>query len=123
METNLCGDPETGEPVKDLMSLYDRYSGPLFGVLLHLTADRKKAELLLQQSFHQGVLHWSSYNATSGRCFSWLLRITLSLAGTSLGLSKAEILGRLRPLLDCVGKLDLPRGTRKNLENDSVDDR
>lgn len=59
--------------------LYDHYSGALFGVIYKIIADQSLAEDILQEAFVKIWNNFSSYDASKGRLFTWMLNITRNL--------------------------------------------
>ena len=59
--------------------LYDNYCGALNGVILRLIDDTTLAEDILQEAFVKIWNNFSSYDATKGRLFTWMVNITRNL--------------------------------------------
>jgi len=59
--------------------LYDHYSGALNAVIFKLINDQQLAEDLLQEAFIKIWNNFSSYDASKGRLFTWMLNITRNL--------------------------------------------
>jgi RNA polymerase sigma factor (sigma-70 family) len=59
--------------------LYDNYAGALNGVITKLVEDRELAEDILQEVFVKIWNNFSSYDATKGRLFTWMINITRNL--------------------------------------------
>lgn len=60
--------------------LYDAYGGALFGVVLRIVHSRELAEQVLQDTFVKVWRNISSYDASKGRLFTWLLNIARNTA-------------------------------------------
>ncbi len=60
--------------------LYDAYGGALFGVVLRIVHSRELAEQVLQDTFVKVWRNVSSYDASKGRLFTWLLNIARNTA-------------------------------------------
>lgn len=59
--------------------LYDNYAGALNGVIYRLVEDKELAEDILQEAFVKIWNNFSSYDATKGRLFTWMLNLTRNL--------------------------------------------
>jgi RNA polymerase sigma-70 factor (ECF subfamily) len=59
--------------------LYDNYAGALNGAILKLVDDNTLAEDILQEAFVKIWNNFSSYDATKGRLFTWMVNITRNL--------------------------------------------
>ena len=59
--------------------LYDNYAGALNTVICKLISDQHLAEDILQEAFVKIWNNFSSYDATKGRLFTWMLNITRNL--------------------------------------------
>jgi len=60
--------------------LYDAYGDALFGVVLRIVHSRELAEQVLQDTFVKVWRNVSSYDASKGRLFTWLLNIARNTA-------------------------------------------
>jgi RNA polymerase sigma factor (sigma-70 family) len=60
--------------------LYDMYSAALYGVILRIVKDNEIAEDVLQECFVKIWSSFSSYDATKGKLFTWLINIARNLA-------------------------------------------
>lgn len=60
--------------------LYDAYGGALYGVVLRIVHSRELAEQVLQDTFLKVWRNISTYDATKGRLFTWLLNIARNTA-------------------------------------------
>ena len=58
-----------------LLALYDRYSNPLFGIIIRIIGDEHIAEEILQQTFLKAWDKIESYKAQYGSLFTWLCTI------------------------------------------------
>ncbi len=59
--------------------LYDNYAGALNGIILRLIDDKTLAEDVLQEAFVKIWNNFSSYDASKGRLFTWMVNITRNL--------------------------------------------
>ena len=59
--------------------LYDHYSGALNGVVFRMINDKTLAEDILQEAFVKIWNNFSTYDASKGRLFTWMLNITRNL--------------------------------------------
>ncbi len=60
--------------------LYDMYSAALYGVILRIVKETDVAEDVLQECFVKIWSSFSSYDASKGRLFTWLINIARNLA-------------------------------------------
>ncbi|HSV10258.1 MAG TPA: sigma-70 family RNA polymerase sigma factor [Hanamia sp.] len=60
--------------------LYDNYSAALYGIICRIINNNELAEDILQESFVKIWNNISSYDATKGRLFTWMLNITRNLS-------------------------------------------
>ena len=58
-----------------LSSLYDSYSGALYGVIIRMCKDEAKAQDLLQETFLQIWQRADQYDPNKGRFYTWAYRI------------------------------------------------
>ena len=58
-----------------LFTLYDRYAGALYGVILRMCQNRELAEDLLQECFVKIWEKINSYDPNRGRFYTWAYRI------------------------------------------------
>jgi RNA polymerase sigma-70 factor (ECF subfamily) len=59
--------------------LYDHYSGALNGAIFKMINDKALAEDILQEAFVKIWNSFSTYDASKGRLFTWMLNITRNL--------------------------------------------
>jgi RNA polymerase sigma-70 factor (ECF subfamily) len=59
--------------------LYDNYSGALNSVIFKMIDDKAVAEDVLQEAFVKIWNNFSTYDASKGRLFTWMLNITRNL--------------------------------------------
>jgi RNA polymerase sigma-70 factor (ECF subfamily) len=59
--------------------LYDHYSGALNGVIFKMINDKELSEDILQEAFVKIWNNVSTYDASKGRLFTWMLNITRNL--------------------------------------------
>lgn len=60
--------------------LYDNYAGALNGIIVRLTDNYDLAEDILQEVFLKIWNNISSYDASKGRLFTWMVKIARNLA-------------------------------------------
>lgn len=60
--------------------LYDNYAPALNGVIFRLVEDRALSEDILQEAFVKIWNNFSSYDASKGRLFTWMMNLTRNLA-------------------------------------------
>jgi RNA polymerase sigma-70 factor (ECF subfamily) len=60
--------------------LYDNYSAALYGVIFRIVQDENAAADVLQESFLKIWSHFSYYDKTKGKLFTWLVNIARNLA-------------------------------------------
>lgn len=60
--------------------LYDQYGAVLFGIILKIVQSHELAEDVLQESFVKIWSHGSTYDATKGTIFTWMLNIARNTA-------------------------------------------
>ena len=58
-----------------LFTLYNRYSGALYGVILRMCHNKEQAEDLLQESFLKIWEKIRTYDSNKGRFYTWAYRI------------------------------------------------
>lgn len=58
-----------------LRALYDHYSAALYGVIFRILNDKETAEDVLQETFVKIWNNSTSYDATKGRLYTWMLNI------------------------------------------------
>lgn len=63
-----------------LKTLYEKYSGALFGVISRLVKDDHLAEDILQEAFVKIWNNASGYDASKGRLFTWMMNICRNAA-------------------------------------------
>lgn len=61
-------------------ALYDMYSASLYGVIFRIVQHDEIAEDLLQDTFVKIWNSFSSYDATKGRLFTWMINIARNIA-------------------------------------------
>lgn len=59
--------------------LYDNYAGALNGVIYRMVEDRELSEDILQEAFIKIWNNFSSYDASKGRLFTWMMNLTRNL--------------------------------------------
>lgn len=63
-----------------ISTLYDAYSGALYGVVLRIVQNNELAEQVLQDTFLKAWRNGAQYDASKGRLFTWLLNIARNTA-------------------------------------------
>jgi RNA polymerase sigma-70 factor (ECF subfamily) len=61
-------------------ALYDMYSSSLYGVIFRIVQHEEIAEDLLQDTFIRIWNSFSSYDATKGRLFTWMVNVARNIA-------------------------------------------
>jgi RNA polymerase sigma-70 factor (ECF subfamily) len=61
-------------------ALYDMYSSSLYGVIFRIVQHEEIAEDLLQDTFLRIWNSFSSYDATKGRLFTWMVNVARNIA-------------------------------------------
>ena len=61
-------------------ALYDRYSGPAFGLVLRIIRSRAEAEEVLQEAFWQVWNRAPDYRPDLGSPFYWIITIEIGRA-------------------------------------------
>jgi RNA polymerase sigma factor (sigma-70 family) len=59
--------------------LYDNYSGVLNSIIYKMTGNRELSEDILQEAFVKIWNNFSSYDASKGRLFTWMVNLTRNL--------------------------------------------
>jgi len=62
------------------LTLYDTYAAALLGVITKITGVGKIAEDVLQQAFVEIWKKKANFNGSKERLFTWMIKITLSVA-------------------------------------------
>ena len=60
--------------------LYDHYSAALHGIILRIVKSEEVAQEVLQDAFMKIWKNISSYDASKGRLFTWMLNVSRNLA-------------------------------------------
>ena len=60
--------------------LYDNYSAALYGIIYRIINNNQVAEDVLQEAFVKIWNNFSSYNASKGRLFTWMVNIARNLS-------------------------------------------
>jgi RNA polymerase sigma-70 factor (ECF subfamily) len=66
------------DEVRSLKDLYERYSGPIFGYLIHLSGDYSLADELTGETFYRAMLALDNFRGEAD-VSTWLLRIARNL--------------------------------------------
>ena len=61
-------------------ALYDMYSSSLYGVIFRIVQHEEIAEDLLQDTFIRIWNSFSSYDASKGRLFTWMVNVARNIA-------------------------------------------
>lgn len=61
-------------------ALYDMYSSSLYGIIYRIVQHEEMAEDLLQDTFVKIWNSFSSYDATKGRLFTWMVNVARNLS-------------------------------------------
>lgn len=67
-----------------LSTVYDRYSGAIYGVIIRICKNEEKAQELLQETFLKIWQKADQYNPEKGKFFTWSYRIAKNLTLNSL---------------------------------------
>lgn len=76
---------------KALSSLYDKYSGAIYGVILRICKEEVLAQEILQETFLKAWEKSHLYAPEKGKFFTWLYRIARNTALNSIRSSKKLI--------------------------------
>ena len=79
--------PSKNKAIDAQTCLYDMYAPALYGVIIKLTPDVQIANKILEKSFLKILRELGGYDASKGRIFSLMLRITLQECKTEVGFS------------------------------------
>lgn len=69
--------PQKSKDIDAFSCLYDTYAPALYGVILKLTPDVQLASNILEKSFVKIRRRLNDYDASKGRLFSLMLRVTV----------------------------------------------
>jgi RNA polymerase sigma-70 factor (ECF subfamily) len=69
-------------------NLYDTYAPALYSVIIKLVPNAHIANSVLEKSFLKIWLEWNGFDASKGKLFSWMLRITIQECKVVVGFSK-----------------------------------
>jgi RNA polymerase sigma-70 factor (ECF subfamily) len=89
-----------------LRVLYDHYSAALFGVILRIVFDKETAEDVLQETFVKIWTNSTTYDASKGRLYTWLLNIARNTAIDKTRSKSFRNDGKVRSLEDFVYTVD-----------------
>lgn len=96
---------------ESLSSLYDDYSGALYGVILRITKSEQLAEEVLQDTFMKVWTSASLYDSRKSRLYTWLHRIAKNAAINAIQKRNEKAARKVQPLDNLVyekeGDLDL----------------
>ncbi|NAY93298.1 sigma-70 family RNA polymerase sigma factor [Muricauda sp. JGD-17] len=76
---------------KALLTLYDKYAGALYGVILRMCRDEAKAQDLLQETFIKIWKNIGGYDASKGRFYTWAYRVARNTTLNSMRSKKKLI--------------------------------
>ena len=93
-----------------LFSLYNRYSGALYGVIIRICHDRELAEDLLQDSFVKIWEKINTYDARRGRFYTWAYRIAKNTTLNHLRKSSPLIQTEDLSVYESKGEEKVPEG-------------
>lgn len=91
-------------------SLYDHYAPALYGIILRIVNDNDIAEDILQDSFLKIWNHFSNYDASKGRLFTWMLNIARNAAIDYLRSSQAKVSTQNQSLDNSVYEIETMMG-------------
>jgi RNA polymerase sigma factor (sigma-70 family) len=96
--------------------LYDRYAGALLGIISRMVAEEESAEDLLQETFVKIWNHFSSYDSSKGKLFTWLVNIARNQAIDHTRSKKYKSGLKNQSLSDSVNKVNRQRSTSQNTD-------
>ncbi|SMC00352.1 RNA polymerase, sigma-24 subunit, ECF subfamily [Hymenobacter roseosalivarius DSM 11622] len=79
---------------------YDKYSAALYGVILRIVKKEEIAEDVLQESLVKIWHSFTSYDASKGRLFTWVVNICRNLAIDKIRSRQYRVGSRTQPLED-----------------------
>lgn len=82
-EKDLINQLQVGN-TRALSSLYDKYSGALYGVIVRMCKDDAQAQDILQETFVKIWQKCSSYDSEKGNFYTWAYRIARNTTLNSL---------------------------------------
>lgn len=77
---------------------YDKYSAALYGVILRIVKKEEIAEDVLQESLVKIWHSFSSYDASKGRLFTWVLNVSRNLAIDKIRSRQYRVGSRTQPI-------------------------
>lgn len=83
-------------------SLYDNYSAALYGVVLKVVEIEEQAQDILQDTFVKIWKNFSSYDASKGKLFTWMLNIARNTAIDSLRSKQGKMESKIQSIDDSV---------------------
>jgi hypothetical protein len=89
--------PEPGIPVSQ-SELYDTYSAAVYGIILKVCPDRKRASEILHAVFRKICRENEPQPPRGCRTFTWILRLLLDQCETTLHRQKADLVAVIFPL-------------------------
>jgi RNA polymerase sigma-70 factor (ECF subfamily) len=97
-------------------SLYDNYSGAVYGVISRIVPEEESAQDILQETFVKVWNHFASYDASKGRLFTWLINIARNMAidHTRSRLYKADL--KNQSLSNSVNKINRQQSSQQNTD-------
>jgi RNA polymerase sigma-70 factor (ECF subfamily) len=96
--------------VRSMDLLYDHYADTLYGIVLGMVKEEARAQDVLQDAFVKIWQYSREYDATKGRLFTWLLRITRNKAIDAIRKNKrsGEIYGKSTDVNMQIAEADNP---------------
>lgn len=98
--------------------LYDRFSGALMGVVMKVIGNRELAEDVLQEAFVKIWDKRSTYDASKGRLYTWMLNITRNTAIDAARNKHIKIASKIRNVEDSVHSINKQSDIRQ--QEDSI---
>lgn len=83
--------PSKSKDIDAFRGLYNTYAPALYGVILQLVPDVETANAILEKSFLKIWRELDGYDASKGRLFSLMVRITLQVCKNDAGISKNRL--------------------------------
>lgn len=87
-------------------ALYDNYSAALYGVILKVVTIEELAQDILQDSFVKIWKSFSSYDATKGRLFTWMLNIARNTAIDALRSKQGKMDSKIQSIDSSVSEVN-----------------
>lgn len=87
-------------------SLYDNYSGALYGVILKIVTFEEHAQDILQDAFVKIWKNFSSYDPARGKLFTWMLNIARNTAIDALRSKQGKMDSRIQSIENSVFEMN-----------------